>query len=630
MNGLVSLIDNPEDLKKLPVSELPKLAQEIRDLIISTVSRTGGHLASSLGTVELAIALHYCYATPGDKIIWDVGHQCYAHKILTGRRERFNTLRDFEGISGFPKREESPYDSFNTGHSSTSISAGLGMATARDIKGEDYKIVCVIGDGSMTGGMAFEGLNNAGGLKKDICVILNDNAMSISKNVGAIATYLNRIITGQFYNRIKAEAESFLCSIPQVGSSIFKIASKLDEAIKSLFVPGVMFEELGFKYVGPVDGHSLPSLIETLMAVKRFKKPILLHVITKKGKGYHPAEKNSSIFHSAAPFSIESGSFKNGEEREPITYTQVFSKAICQLAAQDDRICAITAAMPEGTGLDKFAEKYPGRFFDVGIAEQHAVTFAAGMATQGMRPVIAVYSTFLQRAYDQILHDVCMQNLPVCFAVDRAGIVGRDGPTHNGVFDLSYLRPMPNMIIMAPKDGPELKMMLENALKWEQPVAIRYPKAFTQYTKPDGHIDGLIQPGEGEIIRHGDDCLLLAIGSMVQAALNAAAILALEGIETCVINARFLKPLDMKLISRISKKVHRIITIEENALAGGFGSAVIEAIEKEDLSRRVHVTCMGIPDSFVPAGPRDKVLSIYNLDPEGVARVCQRMMLVKK
>jgi 1-deoxy-D-xylulose-5-phosphate synthase len=624
MDEILSQIDTPEDLKKLSLSELTKLAEEIRALIISTVSKSGGHLASSLGAVELSIALHYCYDTPNDKIIWDVGHQCYAHKILTGRRERFCTLREYKGISGFPKCQESTYDCFNTGHSSTSISAGLGMAVARDLQQKNHKIVCVIGDGAMTGGMAFEGLNQAGALKKDLCVILNDNAMSISKNVGAMATYLNRIITGQLYNRIKQDVESILRSIPQVGVSIFKIASKMDEAVKSLFIPGIMFEELGFKYVGPVDGHALPNLIETLNAVKKLNRPILLHVITRKGKGYYPAEENASIYHSALPFSIESGRFEKGKSGT-VTFTKLFSTALCNLAGQDSRICAITAAMPEGTGLDKFGERFPRRFFDVGIAEQHALTFAAGMASQGLKPVVAIYSTFLQRGYDQILHDICLQDIPVCLALDRAGIVGRDGPTHNGVFDLSYLRHLPNMIVMAPKDGDELGKMLATALSCNHPTAIRYPKANTQDVPMEGTFD-ILTIGNGEILREGKECLLLTIGSMVPVAVEAAEMLGNEGIETTVINARFVKPLDKKLICEMANKTGKILTIEENVLAGGFGSAVLEMLDKEKLLKKIQITRIGIPDVFSPSGPQEKIRSLYKLDPHGVVQVCRRLM----
>jgi len=621
MDTLLSRIEGPEDLKNIPVSDLPSLAGEIRDLIISTVSKRGGHLASSLGVVELAIALLYCYDIPQDKIIWDVGHQCYAHKILTGRRDRFRTLRDYGGISGFPKCEESPYDCFNTGHSSTSISAGLGMAVARDLQQQEYKIVCVIGDGAMTAGMAFEGLNQAGALKKDLCVILNDNAMSISKNVGALATYLNRIITGQLYNRIKEDMETILRSIPQVGASIFKFATKMDEAVKSLFIPGIMFEELGFKYVGPVDGHSLPNLIDTLNAVRKLRRPILLHVITTKGKGYNPAEENASTYHSALPFCIESGRFERGED-ETITFTEAFSQALCTLAEHDERICAITAAMPEGTGLDRFGERFPQRFFDVGIAEQHALTFAAGMASRGLRPVVAIYSTFLQRGYDQILHDICLQRLPVCIALDRAGIVGRDGPTHNGVFDLSYLRHLPNMVFMAPKDGDELARMLAFSLSCDQPTAIRYPKDHTRGISLEYPFEP-VPMGTGEVLREGGDCLLLAIGSMAPMALKAADILKEEGIEASVVNARFVKPLDRDLICALAQKTGKIITIEENILAGGFGSAVLEMLNEKGLAKAIQVFHMGIPDTFSPAGSQEKIRGLYGLTPKGIARFCR-------
>ena len=435
MDSILSKINSPHDLKSLSIDELKLLGGRIRELIINTVSKTGGHLSSSLGTIELTIALHRVFNAPIDKIIWDVGHQAYAHKIITGRNKQFHTLRQFNGLNGFPKREESIYDNFNTGHSSTSISAALGMAVARDLKKENHKIVAVIGDGALTGGMAFEGLNQAGHLKKDIIVILNDNNMSISKNVGGMALYLNRIITGQFYRRLKTDIEIFIRSIPQIGNQVLKVASRIDEAIKSIIVPGVLFEELGLKYFGPIEGHNLSNLIKTLEAIKKLQKPILLHVITKKGKGYEPAEKNSSSYHSAYPFEISSGNFI--KKSKIITYTKAFSNTLCKLAKNNKKIIGITAAMPEGTGLDKFAELYPDRFFDVGIAEEHAVTFAAGMCAEGLRPVVAIYSTFLQRSYDQIEHDVCIQKLPVVFALDRAGIVGEDGATHAGIFDLS-------------------------------------------------------------------------------------------------------------------------------------------------------------------------------------------------
>ena len=493
---ILQKIDSPLDLKKLSLDELRLLAEELRQIIIQTVSVNGGHLASSLGVIEITIALHYVFNTPKDKIIWDVGHQSYSHKLLTGRKNRFSTIRKENGLSGFPKIEESEYDAFGTGHSSTSISAALGIIEGRDINKENFKVIAVIGDGAMTGGLAFEGLNNAGHLKKDLIVILNDNEMSISPNVGALSAYMNRILTGEFYRKLKKETKSFLEGIPKVGGQMAKIAQKAEETIKGLLLPGVLFEELGFDYVGPIDGHNTELLIETFKRIKTSTSPTLIHVITKKGKGYEFSEKNPCSFHGVGPFELETGS--QISSKNSISYSSAFGNFLSDLAENDQRIIAVSAAMKEGTGLNCFAEKFPDRFFDVGIAEPHAVTFAAGLASRGLKPVVAIYSTFLQRAYDEIVHDVCLQKLPVIFAIDRAGIVGEDGPTHHGLFDISYLRHIPNLVFMSPKDGAELKQMLEFAIKYQGPSAIRYPRGKV----PDNLITGPeVTMGNGEILR---------------------------------------------------------------------------------------------------------------------------------
>ncbi|MGA1871628.1 MAG: 1-deoxy-D-xylulose-5-phosphate synthase [bacterium] len=623
MNEILSKIESPKDLKSLSIDELKLLARETRKRILDTISKTGGHLSSSLGTVELTIALHYVFNSPIDKIIWDVGHQAYAHKIITGRNNQFSTIRKFGGLNGFPKREESIYDSFNTGHSSTSISAALGMAVARDLNKDNFKLIAVIGDGALTGGMAFEGLNQAGHLKKDIIVILNDNSMSISKNVGGIALYLNRIITGQFYRRLKTDLEILIRSIPQIGNQVLKVASRIDEAIKSIIVPGVLFEELGFKYFGPIEGHNISNLVETLHAIKDLNKPILLHIITKKGKGYEPAEINSSSFHSAPPFEISSGKFI--KKHSAMTYTEAFSHSLCKLAKNNKKIIGITAAMREGTGLDQFADLYPERFFDVGIAEEHAVTFAAGMCTEGLRPVVAIYSTFLQRAYDQIEHDVCIQKLPVIFALDRAGIVGEDGATHAGIFDLSYLRSLPHMAIMAPKDENELAHMFHTALCNEKPTAIRYPRGPAEGVEMDEDLK-MLEWGKGEIVREGKDILVLAVGPMVYETVRAAKKLGNDGISTAIINPRFIKPLDSELICDMSSQIKQIITIEDNTLCGGFGSAILELLQEKGILPSVRIIRIGIPDQFVNVGSIPQIRHQYNLDAEGIINVIYNLV----
>jgi 1-deoxy-D-xylulose-5-phosphate synthase len=609
---LLETINSPADVKRLKGEELLKLAEELRETIIQTVSVNGGHLASNLGVVELTLALHYVFDSPKDKIIWDVGHQSYSHKLITGRREKFPTIRKENGISGFPKREESVHDAFNTGHSSTSISAALGILEGRDKNKEDFKVIAVIGDGALTGGLALEGLNHAGHLKKDLIVILNDNEMSISQNVGALSAYMNRILSGEFYRRFRKETKSFLEGIPKLGLPMAKMAQKFEELIKGLILPGILFEELGFEYFGPIDGHDIERLIDTLRTVKASGSPTLVHIITKKGKGYEFSEKDPCIFHGVGPFELETGSQLGGKGAP--TYSTAFGQILTEIAATDKRVIAISAAMKEGTGLECFAEKYPERFYDVGIAEPHATTFAAGLATRGLRPVVAIYSTFLQRAYDEIVHDVCLQNLPVVFAIDRAGIVGEDGPTHNGLYDLSYLRHIPGLVLMSPKDGNEMRKMFEFAVRHEGPSAIRYPRGKV----PMAHMPcSEVTLGRGELLKEGPDLALLAIGSCVLPALRAAERLEKAGVHAAVINARFVKPLDEEMIRSVAAHVPRIITIEENVLQGGFGSAVIEYLSDAEINH-AKVKRLGIGDKFLEQGSPDSMKAKYGLDEEGI------------
>ena len=616
--GLLEKIASPADLRRIPEEALPDLAEELRRFLLSSVSQTGGHLASGLGALELTLALHYALDTPRDLLVWDVGHQCYPHKVLTGRRERFHTLRTYGGISGFLKREESEFDTFNAGHASTSISAALGMAVARDLRREDHRVVAIIGDGGLTGGMAMEGLNQAGYLGRKLMIILNDNEMSISPNVGAMQGYLNRIIHGQPYRRLKDDVERFLLAIPKVGEGMLKLAKQAEHMAKQLIVPGVLFEELGFKYVGPINGHSIPQLLATLREYKDENHPVLIHVVTRKGKGYEPAEADPVFWHGATPFSVETGEVAKKKPGPP-SFTKVFADTLTDLAAKDPRIVAITAAMPEGTGLDLFAKALPERFFDVGICEQHAVTFAAGLATQGQLPVVAIYSTFLQRAYDQIFHDVCLMHLPVVFVLDRGGLVGADGPTHHGVFDLSYLRVLPEMIVMAPRDEDELRHLLATALACNRPAALRYPRgngygvAMTGAPRP-------LPIGKAEVLRRGADGLVWAIGTMATEALHAATRLAAEGgPDLTVVNARFVKPLDTALLADQLRPGTRLMTIEENALAGGFGSTVTEAVAALKV-RDVVVERLGIPDEFQPHGSQEILRARLDLDVEGIMR----------
>jgi 1-deoxy-D-xylulose-5-phosphate synthase len=627
MPRLLDSINDPAALRLLKPEQLPRLAEELREEIISSISKTGGHLASSLGVVELTIALHYVFNTPDDKIIWDVGHQSYAHKIITGRREQFRTIRQYGGASGFPRREESMYDTFNVGHSSTSISAALGMAQSRCLRGERHKVIAVIGDGSLMAGIALEGLNHAGHLKKDIIVILNDNEMSISPNVGGLSAYLSRIITGQFYNRFKNDFNAFIETIPGIGKSMLRVLRQSEEFLKGLFTPGILFEELGFRYIGPISGHRFDHLLENMGNLRKLQGPILLHVLTSKGKGYRPAEQDPITFHGTGPFDVASGSQLKAEAPAP-SYTKVFASALLKLAREDERIVAITAGMPSGTGLDAFSREFPERFFDVGIAEQHAITFAAGMATSGMRPVTAIYSTFLQRGYDQILLDVCYQKLPVVFVIDRAGIVGEDGATHNGLFDLSFLRCIPHLVIMAPRDENELQHMLKTALQCACPVAIRYPRGSGFGVKLDEELR-IIELGKAELMRDGRDLALLPIGASVYPAMEAADLLAREGIDACVVNSRFVKPLDADLVCNLARSHKHIITIEENVLAGGFGSAVLEALAERGIND-VAVRRLGINDRFVEHGSQAIIRTKYRLDPDSIAAAAREMVGVRQ
>lgn len=617
MRNILSSIDSPEQLKNLSLAQLNKLAGEIRELILNTVAKTGGHLAPNLGTVELTIALHTVFDCPEDKIVWDVGHQAYGHKILTGRRQQFDSLRQPGGITGFPKRSESIYDSFGVGHSSTSISAALGMAIARDLNHKDNYVVAVIGDGSMTGGEAFEALNNAGDLGKHLIVILNDNEMSIDKNVGALSEYLSKMRTAPTYNKVKHDLEFLLKRIPTIGGSVAKAVEHLKDSLRYLLVPGGLFEELGFTYVGPIDGHNIELLTDVLEKAKTMQGPILIHTLTKKGKGYFPAEFEPDKFHGVGPFCVETGEIKKSINSIP-SYTSVFSKALLKLADQDEDIVAITAAMPTGTGLKSFADRFPERFLDVGIAEQHAVTVAAGLASQEKKPIVVLYSTFAQRAYDQIIHDVCLQKLPVVFALDRAGIVGEDGPTHHGVFDYSFLRHMPNITLMAPKDENELQHMLYTAFQLKEPVAIRYPRGNGVGVKLDQELVTL-PIGVAEEIKLGNDLVFFAIGSMVEACKQASEFLGYIGIKAGVVNARFIKPLDGKMLLAITNRTKYIVTVEDNVLAGGFGSAVLEILNDHEISR-TKVLRLGLPDKFVEQGPRKDLLAKYTLSGENIAK----------
>lgn len=593
---LIDKINNPNDIKKLDKKDYKKLAKEIREFLINNLSKTGGHVASNLGAVELTMALHLVLDLPKDKIVWDVGHQSYTHKILTGRKNEFSTLRQLDGMSGFPKSYESPCDSFNTGHSSTSISAALGLAKARDLRKSDEVIVAVIGDGALSGGMAFEALNNIASLKTNVIIILNDNKMSISENVGGMSKYLSNIRVGQAYNEFKGGVEKALLSIPKVGYGIAKTVKKSKDSIKQLFVPGMLFEDMGITYVGPIDGHNINQMVETFEDAISLKKPIIIHISTIKGKGYKKAEKFPAHFHGVDPFDIETG--KPLVKKKIMTYTDIFSRKLTALGEKNEKVVAITAAMPDGTGLQRFKEEFPDRFFDVGIAEEHAVTFAAGMAKEGFKPVVAIYSSFLQRAYDQILHDVCIQNLPVIFAVDRSGLVGADGETHQGIFDISYLSSIPNMTIVAPKNRYELSRTLEYAINYNGPIAIKYPRGAAYYGLKD--YQEQIKLGKSEVIVKGSDVAIFAVGQMVEEAYKAYEQLIKLGYNPEFINARFIKPIDEDLILECSKKFNLIVTIEENSISGSYGQMVSSYLMQNGYGEKVLNIC--IPDQYVEHG----------------------------
>ena len=605
---LLEQIDTPLDLRQLPEARLPELACELREFLIQTVAKTGGHFAANLGTVELTIALHYVFDTPEDRLVWDVGHQTYPHKILTGRRARMETLRRKGGIAGFPKRDESPYDTFGVGHSSTSLSAALGMAIAAEQANSDRKVVAVIGDGAMTAGMAFEALNHAGHLKPDLLVILNDNEMSISPNVGALSAHLTKLLSGRFFSSVREGGKRMLSRVPPM----LEVARRAEEHVKGMFAPGTLFEELGFNYFGPVDGHDLPTLVQTLHNLRALKGPRLLHVVTRKGKGYPPAEDEPVGYHGVGVFDPACG-LKPARSGGGPSYTQVFGEWLCDMAERDERLIGITPAMREGSGLVEFAERFPNRYFDVAIAEQHAVTLAAGLACEGLKPVVAIYSTFLQRAYDQLIHDVALQNLPVLFAIDRAGLVGPDGPTHAGSFDYSYLRCIPNLVVMAPADENECREMLYTGFQLNQPAAVRYPRG--KGTGVDVRREEMraLPLGEAVVRRRGRDLALMAFGSMVEIAEAVA-----RRLDATVVNMRFIKPLDEAVVVRLAAEHRWLVTLEENVVAGGAGSAVNECLA----ARNIHVPVynIGLPDRFVGQGERDELLAECGLDVEGVLR----------
>ncbi len=613
-------IDSPADLKKIPREDLPRVAEELRDYLISVVSKVGGHLASSLGAVELTLALHYLFDTPQDKIVWDVGHQTYGHKVLTGRRDRLPTIRQYGGISGFPVRDESPYDAFNVAHAGTAISGALGMAVARDLKGEDFYVVAVVGDAGLTAGVELEGINNLGNLQKKVLVILNDNEMSISPNVGALAGYLNRIVHGQAYHRLKEEVEKMMLAVPRLGPRLLRLSKDIVESAKAVLIPGLVFEELGFDYVGPINGHNLDELLDVIARVKDNPTPTLLHIVTQKGKGYPHAEKLPVKFHGVTQFDVATGVFHKAPTKAP-AYTAVFGQALTELAANDARIVAITAAMAEGTGLVEFAKRFPDRFFDVGIAEQHAVTFACGLACEGMRPVAAIYSTFLQRAYDQVIHDVCLMRAPVVFAADRAGIVGQDGPTHHGLYDIAYLSALPGMVVMAPKDENELRHMLYTALQLDGPSAVRYPRGNGIGVAMDSEFKKL-DIGKGEILREGSDIAILALGSMVYPSLEAAERLEEAGIHATVINARFAKPLDEELIGCLASEKEFLVTVEEGTASGGFGAHVAALLQDRKIP--ASLLRIAVPDRIIPHGAPNLLHAKYGLDADGIVERVQK------
>jgi 1-deoxy-D-xylulose-5-phosphate synthase len=614
---LLERINSPADLRRLRVDQLPSVADEIRQFILETMSRVGGHTGASLGAVELAVALHYAFDTPRDRLVWDVGHQAYAHKILTGRRELLPTIKQYGGISGFLRRDESEYDTFGAGHASTSISAALGMAIARDRKGEDHHVVALIGDASLAGGMAMEAINQAGHLKTRLIVVLNDNEMSIAPAVGALTGYLNRLRTAQGYHRFKDEVEETLLSIPSVGERLHQAAKTMKDAIAAAVLPGALVSELGFKYIGYVDGHNPRALVAALHEAQQIKDgPVIVHTLTTKGKGYPEAESDYYRWHATGPFDLHTGKPIKSAAKAP-TYTSVFGETLCQLMEKDPTVVALTAAMPDGTGVCQALERFPDRAFDVGIAEQHCVTFAAGLSCEGLKPVCAIYSTFLQRGFDQLVHDVCIQDLNVKFCLDRGGIAGGDGPTHHGLIDIAYLRAVPNIVLMAPKDEGEMRDMMRTMLEHKGPVAMRYPRGNGRGV-PINDEPRLLEIGKGELLRDGGEVAILAYGSMVHPSLEAAEHLAKEGIETTVVNARFVKPLDAQLLLALARTKRLIVTVEEAYLAGGFGSAVLELLEENGLQDRVRLVRMGIPDRLVTHGDPKLLLAKYGLDSDGI------------
>jgi 1-deoxy-D-xylulose-5-phosphate synthase len=612
-------IDSPADLKKIPRADLPIVAEELRDYMVSVIAKIGGHLASSLGAVELTIALHYLFDTPKDKIVWDVGHQAYGHKILTGRRDRFPTIRQYGGLSGFPVRDESPYDTFNVAHAGTAISGALGMAVARDLKGEDFHVVAVVGDAGLTTGLTLEGINNLGTLKKKVLVILNDNKMSISPNVGALAGYLNRIVHGQAYHRLREEAEKMIRAVPRLGPRLLKLSQDLFETAKSVLIPGLVFEELGFEYLGPINGNNLNELMDVLSKAKERPGPVMVHIVTQKGKGYPIAEQLPVKYHGVTPFDFSTGVFHKGPAAAA-SYTSVFGKAVCQIAEKDPRVVGITAAMSEGTGLEEFSKRYPDRFYDVGIAEQHAVTFATGLACEGMRPIVAIYSTFLQRAFDEVMHDTCLMRAPVTFALDRGGLVGADGPTHHGLYDLVYLPALPGIVVMAPKDENELRHMLYTAINLNGPAAVRYPRGNGLGVPFDAELKAL-DIGKGEILREGSDIGIVALGSMVHPCMEAAKRLEALGIHATVINARFAKPLDEDLICCLAAEKQFLVTAEEGTEAGGFGAFVATLLQSKKIP--ASILRIAVPDRIIPHGAPSLLHAKYGLDVDGITEKIQ-------
>ena len=619
-------VKEPGDIQGMDEKELTRLGEEIRRMIIQTVSSTGGHLAPSLGVVELTMALLRVFNPARDRIVWDVGHQAYAYKLLTGRLDRFHTLRKLGGISGFPRPAESPYDHFGVGHSSTSISAALGMAAARDMGRLDHKVVAVIGDGSMTAGLAYEGLNQAGGLGKNLVVVLNDNEMSISRNVGALSSFLSRKLSKRWVQRFKKEAESIMRQIPKIGDDIAEYARRSEDSLKSFFTPGMLFEAFRFTYIGPLQGHDLRMLTNVFEQTRELEGPVLIHVLTKKGKGYEPAEKNPTYYHGVGCFEPETGAARKFSSCTFPSYTDVFGSTLCELGAADEKIVAITAAMPEGTGVACFSERFPDRFFDVGICEQHAVTFAAGLASQGAKPVVAIYSTFMQRSYDQVVHDVCLQNLNVTFCLDRGGLVGEDGATHHGVFDLSFLRHIPNLVIMAPRNEPELQHMLATALAHDGPVAVRYPRGVGEGA-PLEETPQILPLGKGELLRDGADGVIVALGSRVGPALDAAQAFAQEtGREVAVFDARFVKPLPEAQLLELARTQPFVLTVEENALAGGFGSAVLELLADRGALGGVRVRRLGIPDEFVEHGSQKELRARIGINRDGICQALRDLV----